>query len=211
MKRKCQVVMLPTEKESSICFRNYPFFNKDNITTYSNVEFRELYFLSDDEIKEGDWFFTGKYIRKCERDSGGSLGFTSYDGVAFLFIQPNFKKIIATTDKLATEPFQGYYEDIDCTKYLPKPSQDFIEVFIREYNAGRKIEEVIVEYTTKHLGFEFDENCNKSDLILKIKPDNTISIRKIKDSWSREEVTELFEKYIDAGKPVLYPWLNKNL
>ena len=46
--------LIKTDKKSNLCFRNYFFINKDNITEYSNVEFYNIYITNNEEIKEGD-------------------------------------------------------------------------------------------------------------------------------------------------------------
>ena len=43
--------ILPTDKPSRLCFRNYYFINKDNIGEYNNVEFKNIYITCDEEIK----------------------------------------------------------------------------------------------------------------------------------------------------------------
>lgn len=176
--KNCKVVMLTTNKKTNLYKDNGSMYFDQEPSEFS--DFKHLYFLSDDEIKDGDWFYTSKYIRRCEKDSLGSLGFTSYDNAAFLFIQPNFKKIIATTDKL---PYQGHFEGIDCTNYLPQPSHDFIKIFVKEYNKGNIITDVLVEY----------ENCgDKENGVAGIMEhistdDNTISIKQIKTNWTYYE------------------------
>lgn len=49
------IYLIETNKPSRICFRNYYFINKDNITEYSNVQFQNIYIISDKEIKNSDW------------------------------------------------------------------------------------------------------------------------------------------------------------
>jgi hypothetical protein len=75
--------VLPTDKPSRLCFRNYFFINKDDIGTYSNVKFQNIYITSDEEIKDGDWWFDGTNVRNDFPSS---------------FIKGIDKKIILTTD-----------------------------------------------------------------------------------------------------------------
>lgn len=87
-------------------------------------------------------------------------------------------KIIATTDKSLN---------------LPQPSQQFIEEYIEEYNKGNIIIDVLVEYEgiISSTTWEHDE---PEEWKLKINPkDNTITIKKVKDSWNREEVIQLIK------------------
>ena len=67
--------------------------------------------------------------------------------------------------------------------------------YIEEYNKGNVITDVLVEYQTKlewtysHSGNRIQEESNP---FLKINhKDNTITIKKVKDNYSREEVENL--------------------
>ena len=85
--------------------------------------------------------------------------------------------------------------DIDFDITIPKPSDSFISKYIEEYNKGNIITDLLVEYE------EGKSYSGNEGLIikewLKINPkDNTITIKKAKDSWNKEEVIRLLEKYI---------------
>jgi hypothetical protein len=59
---------------------------------------------------------------------------------------------------------------------------------------------------------EMDRFIAKLSKQPKISNDNQISIRfKEEKMYSRCEVEELFEKYVDADMPQLYPWIKENL
>lgn len=149
------------------------------------IGYQHLYFLSDEEIKVGDWWYNS---------STGLIFQVSSDNVAMYNQNSNMdrtglKKIIATTDKSLGEipnsiPGFNFPDKLG----LPQPSQQFIEIFVKEYNKGNIITEVMVEYeamNTTIVGRKYN------DFEPKINPkDNTITIRKVKDSWSREEVEE---------------------
>lgn len=178
-----EVLILSTNKLTSL-------FLSDDKKTISSTDMNvvsnngiHLYILSDEEIKEGDWFYTGKHIRQCEKDDLNSLGCTSFTGVAFLFIQPHFKKIIATTDKyLAIRPYISF----------PKPSPQFIQKFVKEWNNGNKIEWIDVEYEKKCVNLPCHKHPNGLFInILKVDSNNNIIIKETKNSWSREEVIQL--------------------
>lgn len=82
------------------------------------------------------------------------------------------KKIIASTDEYLR---------------LPQPSKMFIDEFISEYNKGNIIKYVLVELV---------EVFPTGELTIWISPtDNTITIKNIKESWSREELFDLISKY----------------
>jgi len=107
---------------------------------------------------------------------------------------------------------------------LPQPSQSFIEKYVDEYNKGNVITEVMVEYEEgkynldelrerhlKGLPHSYDY-CN-----LKISKDNTITIRKVKDSWSRDEVVKIINKiseeidFESATQETIDKWIEENL
>jgi len=139
MKKKARVHMLPTEENSQIVLyahRTNPFlvYHYTPINSPLSDVNQHLYFTTDEEIKEGDWYLdvlkTGfPTVHKC----GNSLPFTA-------------PKIIATTDPKLLVDFEGHEpytgRDISAKVYLPQPSQDFIE----EYCKAGGIDEVDVEY-----------------------------------------------------------------
>lgn len=164
-------------------------WNGNGIQAYIN----HLYITTDDEIKEGDWCID-------LNDNNYLFQVTS----EFLVDNKNnlkfIKKIIATTDSslmyLSNNGRIGYN--------LPQPSQGFIEKYIKEYNKGNIITDIIVEYEeilkcyrcgkTEPNCVNTSKNCIGSFggfKQLKISKDNTITIHSIKDSWSREEVESL--------------------
>lgn len=167
---------------------------------------QHLYIISDEEIKEGDWCWN-QYKGESEMCIG-QVG-KSWD--------TSMKKIIATTDELLG---LGKFETQIVERWgksrnqFPQPSQSFIEKYVEEYNKGNVITEVMVEYGfIKGVGAEF--GYKSSDIeVLKINPkDNTITIRKIKDSWNREEVIRLLLDF-NNDKPGVFDcsgWIEENL
>ena len=116
------------------------------------------------------------------------------------------KKIIATTTYLkSTKWHSTCFSGEEIYEPLPQPSQEFIDVFVREYNKGNIITEVMVEYES-YCNCKIENNvkqCNLSccNYLPKINPkDNTITIRKIKDSWTKEEVTEYGKLAFEIGR-----------
>lgn len=172
--------------------------------TYLGFVPQHFYFLSDEEIKEGDapiWCMNKNKdtVYLIEHITG--------------FESENWDKIIATTNK---------------SLGLPEPSKSFLEIFVRKYNKGNIITEVMVEYNEgRHIPGIVD--CGDEDLwesdyyepdILKVNPkDNTITIKPIKDSWSRDEVKLLCNKamcYVRNNKPnisldELHEWIEQNI
>ena len=167
--------------------------------TIPNVELfkhQHLYIISDDEIKEGDWCYDKR------PDENGDLVDIVYQvkNIEFELRTSTEKKIIATTDS-SLEIFDKELSNRHSVKVnilLPQPSQQFIEKFIEEYNRGNVITDVLIEYelisNEEYFGntVNLDYDVPYFDEKLKINPkDNTITIKKVKDSWNREEVENL--------------------
>ena len=184
MLKKIPVVMLPTEKASSLFLGltgRLKFDNKQ-LSTHPKIINQHLYFLSDEEIKEGDWVYNhilNDVVQiKTSHIQNPINFFTEINKLK------HAKKIIATTDESLFEQI-FYHPDgaiiggIESYKLLPRPSQSFIERFMEKYNVGTPITHVMVEYVNLE--------PNEQGLILKIAKDNTITIKPVKDSWTRKE------------------------
>ena len=215
MLKRCKVVMLPTKEKSDIFIgkTHSVLHYKNNIPDEEFKSYQHLYIISDDEIKEGDWFYNihSKIVGRAEFNFGK-------DELA--------KKIIATTNSSLWRPSHKYASDVIL---LPQPSQQFIEKYIEEYNKGNIITDVLVEYelisNEEYFGNTFnpDDDVPYFDERLKINPkDNSLTIKKVKDSYSREEVVKLLvdccgEVSCEDGKLLgknpeeLYKWIEENL
>ena len=228
--QECEVVMIATDnktnitkiyldadKTKSVLGANKPV--NDNYKEYIN-----LYITSNEEIKEGDWYY--------------SETFKSVDkAIALPLAIKDSKKIIATTDETLHLTFNNGKTDLKFV--LPKPSDSFISKYIEEYNKGNIISDVLVEYeqckvcqgTKRHIVSMFGEvdcnYCQKNEGYeklyieprLKVDSNNTITIKKVKDSYSREEVINLLYKYNDGiidrysqlTNKDLNKWIKENL
>ena len=123
----------------------------------------------------------------------------NHKGKYYLKTETGYREVLATTDETLYLTFNNGKTDLKFV--LPQPSQQFIQKYIEEYNKGNIITDVLVEYNCgdshcslfgcqKHLGCK-----NESIQTVKINPkDNTITIKKVKDSYSREEVIEFGNK-----------------
>lgn len=211
MLKKIDVVMLPTKEKAQLYLTPKGKLDiGDEHIGGEEYPTQHLYFLSDEEIKEGDWYYQsnkfGNVIDKCDEKT-------------FVARTPDYvrqngaKKIIATTDKslklyeaetITRAPGFSLKTDDIC---LPQPSPEFLKVFVREYNKGNQIEQVMVEYEA--VPNEYDnpltnpegkEDFPNSKWELKTNPiDNTICIKPIKDSWTRDEVSLLIRNtYVEA-------------
>jgi len=114
-----------------------------------------------------------------------------------LFLITQFSRlIIATTDKsLKINKFEsGIFKNLEYS--LPQIPQQFIEQYITEYNKGNIGSEVVVEYES----VEYARNMpmiHQKYYVDELKlTNNTINIKTVKDSFSREEVNALITKAI---------------
>lgn len=218
--KKCRLVMLSSNEKANIFERKgnrgIALISKDTKID-SSINYLNLYILSDEEIKEGDYIYENNLnletsIYQIYRRSN-RLCFFRFRNVPIWLDkkQHTAKKIIATTDSNLWSK-----ERVDSSTHLnaplPQPSQAFVEKYITEYNKGNIIEDVLVEYEClmSHKLVEIDlSNTNKEvkDLSesrcvedrLKISSGNTISIKKVKDSWSKEEVEQLLHLALATG------------
>lgn len=194
-----QLVMLPTKEETSLII-------DDNSRTLHKLDnpkeaawgFQQLYLLSDEEIKEGDWC--------CKKDVKGWV-FKWVDTTNDWY--DNSKKIIATTDPSLN---------------LPCFPSSFLEEYVKRYNSKKSLE-VKVEYT-KEGRWNWGGSDPICDVWILNSEDNTISIRfKEEKKYSRSEVEELCRKAFDAGEayrtgscegfkqihPDKHDWIKENL
>lgn len=177
-----------------------------------------LYITSDEEIKEDDWAIEFKNNKPIN-----VLQIKGSDFQRCIHNYEKLKKIIATTDKsLQIKYNSAYFTGYTRVGYksLAQPSQSFIEVFIKEYNKGNVITKVMVEYDEIwNIGGVEKASDVGPHYFLKVNPkDNTITIKKLKDSWNRDEmILKLNHLYSDLTTDSNYNgvffdnWCDKNL
>ena len=156
---------------------------------------QHLYILSDDEIKEGDWFIAENRPQQCIDILDKMIHFRDKRGFRIVPYKGS-RKIIATTDSSIRSliSYDSSVEDSEQYKYLPSIPQSFIDKYVSEYNKGNTIEEVRVEYEDE---LTPNRQLSSKNRIPKINPDNTINIKSIKDSWTRDEVKHILFLYYD--------------
>jgi hypothetical protein len=229
--KRAKVVMLPTKEKAKIGeFIIIKYEDSDKLNSglktqeAFNAHFPEqhLYFISHEkEIAVNDWFITNQAPQQCieiregdnypyriRNSSNGELQYHSkhWHGV-----------IIASTN-----PSLG----------LPQPSGAFIWKFIERWNEDKKIEEVDIEYESNWYthcpsGKYHDDEpvrmktyLDRGNDYLKVNPkDNTITIKSIKNSWTREEFIGIIKQfgrdfgiYVDTVQhKEINEWISKNL
>lgn len=172
--------MLPTNE----AIGEAPIMQEDD-KLYSVKEYgnRNLYILSDEKIKEGDWCIGNDkihakspdefFIAQCTSVVNGWIYLEGHEGEGN---NPDYtKKIIATTN--TSLKFGKDFPSVIRYKTLPQPSQSFIEKYITEYNKGNVVTNVMVEYEAignwRHAEFVHTRDIPKINL-----KDNTITIKK---------------------------------
>jgi hypothetical protein len=207
---KCKVVMLPAEDISMIAEWNNKLEYYEKGADPHIVNNQHLYILSSGEIKEGDWviykhpmhdnLLVTKIVNANYSSNCKAYAVKHTEGYGII---EGYSKIIATTDRLNDRP-KLHNGSILTSEILPKLPESFIREYIEAYNKGNVITDVDVEYEEY---CAHGDNCpskgayDKQYLCnIKIKTktsnDNTIIIKKIKNSWSREEVEVLCRKAI---------------
>lgn len=198
--QEAQVIMLPTTKEDSftthICKRTL-FKDEGNnvgklsLANHVNLNFLEpqhLYFISDEDIKEGDWYVYWMLVVD-EKDRVYEVA-QCKNGV--LPRCPR-AKIIATTDFLSLEQSNGNKTvsinnntRVNC---LPRPSNEFIQAYCRLGG----IDKVLVKMSEIRVypGTESIEKEPYSDYQPKIAQDNTITCKAIPEVFVQVNFTLL--------------------
>lgn len=230
MYKTCNLVMLPSNEKAHFGdiiltpdTKKLLIFRHRNCTEVA----QHLYITSDEEIKSKDWMYSKMDGHPIQWD--GDLSETKNPK------EYGYSKIIATTNKSITvDGYDSSDEESIVKCYLPQPSKEFIEAYIKAYNTRNSIKEVMVEYNemlqVRH-GVEWYDLPNQTQgndinniyqkvLRLKINPDNTINIKPIKDSWNRSEVVELLIKALiygnqyysdELGDKDVSNWIEENL
>lgn len=183
--QKHKVVMLRSKNESG-CFSYTP---KGILHTNLLIGSpHHLYILSDEEIKEGDWYLDISLIN--------SLFIIPRQALSNIKrIDKNCKKIIATTDQsigVVKYTEGGHVINAGQKILLPEIPQQFIEYYINEYNKGNELKEVEVEYINNGdidfgYGIEYIIRYN-SDNTINIKP-TLINFDTLLEEWE-EQITE---------------------
>ena len=185
-----KVVMLPTNEKASwmtIWMNKVGRLLHTHTSTFDNLIAQHLYFTTEEEIKVGDQFIAFGKVYECNHKGV----YVQYLNGAFT--REECRKIIATTDK-SIGRIKPNHNDFDSIIYLPEPSHKFLEAFVENHNKGKSIIDVLIEYV-KVPNSVFVNVIEAPYLTLKVDKDNIITIKPIKDIYTREEVMELFAKY----------------
>jgi hypothetical protein len=215
LKKKAQVILLQTNDNNS----NIVLFDEKLEQVKNGREFRwghqHLYILSDDKIKEGDYRFS-KIQNNISKATKTDVNTNYYESR-----KDQYFKVIATTDSsLLIEVTNSLKEYSHFQpKLLPQPSKDFIQKYITAYNVGNPITEVMVEYENYSPPNVRDNDGYPIDFDRpKVNSSNEISISKVKDNYTREEVITLLLKVanyvqsdMESAELLTHKWIKENL
>ena len=206
MKKTFLLVMLPTKQ--SIIGLDKPSNSlvlivdkKNGFAETEDIKPQHLYILSDEEIKEGDWFIgeTG-IVKRANKIGKNNAQIHTSDGYAYF--KNKSKKIVATTDTSLKTFIPELRGELDEYTYLPQLPESFIKAYVNSYNEGKPITEVDLEVneSTKYNMDELHErhlnglphNYNKP--LIKTRPDNTVIIHRSK-TYTEQEVVEILTEF----------------
>jgi hypothetical protein len=204
--KRTQVVMLPTNNKADLqLWGKWLFYDKSQELSDREPKaiFQHLYFVSDEKVKDID---NETCMFKSSNGMITTLAGKDYGRVKTI---GEYHKIIATTDSSLKEIIPRH-NDFDSEYLYPKPSEDFLKVFCEQYGKGNQIKEVDVEYYFTH------ETGYDKPLCPKTNSKNEISIKKVKDTYTKKEVKSLIYKYIkDNNQGAIFDsddkWIEENL
>jgi hypothetical protein len=167
-----------------------------------------IYVCTDEKIKKGDWMYY---------NIGGSIDVRIAIDDSTM---PEYKKVIASTDSslwrtIADSGRYRAYEGVD------RIGQPFIEKYIKAYNAGKPITEIMVEYECSKNGIKrigesctMNNNCIYSNCqILKLHRDGSIITHPVEEKmYTREQFRHAVRQaWIMSNSMVKFEeWFNKN-
>lgn len=187
--KKAKVVLLATNQKSKIHLSHNKLIDSVEETGVSELYKstpHHLYIIDDSEIKHGDYIFDKEdncILRTIDKQNADSI-----NDVKEIYDVERYYKVIATTDILP-----DYKAGIKVEIFLPQPSPQFIDKYIECFNKSEIITDILVEYEIGDddrgiIDIAFNEFSK-----LKIDKNNFITIKPIKNSWSREEVINLLK------------------
>ena len=151
-----------------------------NLIEYKSVKVYKMYITEYKEIEDKDYFITqysqntfvlGKRIKSTGNVKGN--------------------KVVAILGNHIYPPCNGHCAN-KCICTYPQPSPSFVKKWIEEANKDNIITDVLVEYE-----YLLDDMGVIPYWCLKVNPkDNTITIKKVKENYTKEELAQILEKFI---------------
>ena len=203
-----ECIMLPASKETrgrtKLHLANDGKLFYTNEPVHLNLE-QHLYFLSLEEIKEGDyvlstydkWAGTGNLkpqIGQIKEIKDNSYLIDSFNGDEKNFWNKGYsKKIIATTDEtLKINLLSGIKHAPANLRNLPRPSDDFLKIYVKVQ--GKVFKKLLVEYEQYIVEHDNDQG-SFYDYRLKVNNDNTINIQIKEKKITKQDFRNFIRTY----------------
>lgn len=196
IKKRCTVVMLPTQEKTQVLRNTYCFTTAHgNPLRYGDIdnaiergfEYNHLYVISDEKIKLGEWFiqyYYGDYsLVQCDNQNKSVVNTHQTEN------HKAFKIIATTNSKIKnTISATGYAGDRARTFYDEKSLLGISRDFQKKYCNKGGIDEVMVDYLVTRT---FGDTPELDSIEPYYNKSNDIVITKVKDSWNFDEVYNL--------------------
>lgn len=237
LNEKAQVLILPTNEKAILYIDNKGIYSKNRVD--NSILRHNLYFLSDEQIKDSDWFINGNIDSsnyKIDRATKENLDVIN--NIAKLMSEEKFPKNVITKKIIASNDKSLYFQ-CDCCNgtgiidysycitcnggklgNLPEAPPKFIKEYVEEWNKGNIITHVLVDYVIMNKGYNSPEDYPYHECeILKVDENNYITITKIKNNFTLEDMKKAFEagKKFIATENKIYPqssdfdkWIEEN-
>ncbi len=217
MWKKCNLILIATEDSSCLMIdengqllfsKNFGFHEFNPKNNFRHINRKQLYIVSDEEIKEGD------YVIPNDKDYQSVWEYKPTPcPMPYWGCNNNCKKVIASSKELKIYNGEEEISHMSIYRNIFLIPYEFIKQYVEEYNKGNKIEEIFVEYDS----IISDEiKIDYRSYKLKVDLNNTITIKTIKDNWNIEEITNLFLKFLkeeNSGirESYIKKWIKENL
>jgi hypothetical protein len=193
MRKKCKIIMLPTnnEEHSLILKHTGVLFVQTESKSFSGEKY-DLYILSDDKITKDNYYLTDAGIFRCSGDE------TDRE-------LSKFDKIIATTDTNLLEHCRGVHRigegcnlGFNCIYPNCRPGKiedNFVIDYVEFFNDGKPLKEVYVTYdlTPNDSGLR-DGGIGK--LTPTLRSDKTVIISPYSEkTYSRDDLKKLWDNH----------------
>jgi len=170
--------------------------NVKTLKSNSRIRFNQLYIITDEDLLPNEYGLdirTNTIIQNGDKNNNMTLSDWQY-----------VKRIIATDNSdlyvKPDKPNMSSYMSFSLGNQVPKLPTTFIHKYINSVNNKEDIINVLVDYIhTRTNNPDYPNKSNKEFIehcYLKVhKKDNTITIRKLKNNWNREELIKELHAY----------------
>lgn len=144
MKTPGTIIMLPTEKASQVYLQKEKLYSEEYPDKTVVVGNQFLYIISDDKIKEDDWYFD-RLTNQLYKASSSPVTMRC------------FKKIIATTDTLVIKTSKSMNKDEFPDIIVPQISELGCGLILEYYNEHKRFPKVVLDTMEDPISIFIDE------------------------------------------------------